>query len=117
MFCIISCEVSDTAAMMKSKSSSMITVCNLVLLDLDFFLKVGFVGESFLFLEGSTSSTGSLGGVMSLVFFLSSFPLVASLSTSSSHPHPGDSEVVSSNVLLRFCTSLVFFLLLVPGVS
>jgi hypothetical protein len=63
VFYIISCEASDTTVMMKSKSSSVITVCNLVLLDLDLFLEVGFMRETFLFLEGSASSIGSLGDV------------------------------------------------------
>jgi hypothetical protein len=60
-----SCEASDTAAMMKSKSLSVSTVDNLVLLALDFFRETGFVGETFLFLDGSVSSTGSLGSVIS----------------------------------------------------
>jgi hypothetical protein len=63
VFSIISFEASDMVRMMKLKSSSMSIVCNLVLLALDFFLEVGFVGETFLFLYGSASSTGSLGSV------------------------------------------------------
>jgi hypothetical protein len=69
MFCIISCEAPDTTAMMNLKSSSVSTVYNLVLLALDFFLDVGFVGKTFLFLEGSVSSTRSLGSVTSLGFY------------------------------------------------
>jgi hypothetical protein len=65
VFYIISCEASDTTVIMKSKSSSMSTVYSLVLVALDFFREVGFVGETFLFLEGSTSSIGSLGDVTS----------------------------------------------------
>jgi hypothetical protein len=63
LFYIISCEVFDTIAMMKSKSSNMSIVCNLVLIVTDFFLEVGFMEETFVLLEGSASSTGSLGGV------------------------------------------------------
>jgi hypothetical protein len=84
---------------------------------LDFFHEVGFLGEIFIFLEGSASSMGSLGGVTSPCFYLSSFPLVCSLFTSSLYPHLGDSKAVSSDALLRFCTSSVFFLLLGPSVS
>jgi hypothetical protein len=66
VLCIIFYEASDMAAMMKLKSSSMRKLCNLVLLAPDFFLEVGFMGETFLLLEGLTSSTGSLGNVTSL---------------------------------------------------
>jgi hypothetical protein len=59
----MSYEVSVTATMMKSKSSSVRIVCNLVLLALDFFREIGFVGETFILLDGLVSSTGSLGGV------------------------------------------------------
>jgi hypothetical protein len=76
-----------------------------------------FHGETFLFLDGSASSVGSLGGVTLPCFFLSSFTSLFSLSTSSSPPPPGDSEAVSYDVVLSCWTSSVFFLLLVPGVS
>jgi hypothetical protein len=65
----ISSEVSDTAAMMKSKSSSVSTVCSLVLLAFDFFRDVGFMGETFLLLDGSVSSGGFCGGVTSPCFY------------------------------------------------
>jgi hypothetical protein len=69
MFYIISCEVSNTTVMMKSKSSSMSIVCSLVLVALDLFHEVGFMGEAFIFLKGSTSSMGSLGSVTSPCFY------------------------------------------------
>jgi hypothetical protein len=86
------------------------------------FSNVGFLGETFLLLDGSfirwiASSTRSLGGVTLPCFCLSSSPSLFSLSTSSSPPYPGDFEAVSSDSLLNYWTSTVFFLLLVPGVS
>jgi hypothetical protein len=54
--------------MMKSKSLSINTVCSLVLQALDYFREVGFVGETFIFLEGLASSKGSLGDVTSPCF-------------------------------------------------
>jgi hypothetical protein len=110
-------EAFDTTTIMNSKSSSMSTVCSLVLLALDFFCNVGFVGETFIFLDGSTSSGRLCGSVTSPCFYLYSSPLFSSLSASSSPPPLGDSEAVSFDVLFSFCTSFVFFLLLVPGVS
>jgi hypothetical protein len=65
--------------MMKYMSSIMRTVYIYGLLALDFFRDVGFVGETFLFLEVSTSSIRSLGGVTSPCFFLSYSPLSSSL--------------------------------------
>jgi hypothetical protein len=105
------------AAMMNSKSSSVSTVYSLVLVALEFFCKVGFVGETILFLEGSTSSIGSLGGVTFPCLCGSSFPLVPSLSTSSSPPRPSDFEAISYDVLLNCWTSSIFFLILIPCVS
>jgi hypothetical protein len=59
----ISSEASDIVAMMKSKSSSVRKIYILVLLAFDFFRDVGFVGETFLLLDGSMSSGGFCGGV------------------------------------------------------
>jgi hypothetical protein len=47
----ISSEASDTAAIMKSKASIVNIVCSFDLLALEFFHNVGFVGETFLFLD------------------------------------------------------------------
>jgi hypothetical protein len=91
---------------MKSKSSVGRIVCILVTVALYFFQEEGFVGETFLFFKGSTSS---LGHVTSPFFF--------SASTSSSTPWSGDSEAVFPEALLKSWTSIVFFLLFVPGVS
>jgi hypothetical protein len=121
LFCFISLQISfeasDITTIMKSKSSTMNTVCNFSLLSLDFFRDVSFVGEIFLFLDVSSSSRGFLGGVTSPCFCLYSFPLSSSLSTLSSPPTLGDSEVVSSDALLSSCIYSFFFLLLLPGVS
>jgi hypothetical protein len=87
----ISFEASDTAPMMKLKSSSMSTVCNLVLLAFDFFCDVGFKRETILLLDVSASSGGFYGGVTSPCLCLSSSPLFSSLSTWSSPPLLGDS--------------------------
>jgi hypothetical protein len=113
----ISSEVFETAAMMKSMSSIVSTVCICGLVALEFFHEVGFVGETFIFLEVSASSIGSLGGVTSPYLCLYSFPLSPSLSTSSLPPPPSESEVVSSDAMLRFYTSSFFFLLLLLGAS
>jgi hypothetical protein len=119
--CKIYSEVSETAAMMKSMSSIVSTVCICGLVALDFFHDVGFVGETFLFLEVSASSIGSLGGVTSPCFCSSSYPFSSSLSysfsTSSSPPPQGESEAFSSDPLFSFCTSSFFFLLLLLGAS
>jgi hypothetical protein len=58
----ISGEASFIAVMMKSKSSTMRTICILVKVALDFFREEGFRGETFLFFKGSTLY---LGGVTS----------------------------------------------------
>jgi hypothetical protein len=63
-----SSEVFDIAGMMKSKSLSVSIVCNLVLLAFDFFRDVGFMGETFLLLYGSTSLGGFYGSVTSPCF-------------------------------------------------
>jgi Na+-driven multidrug efflux pump len=68
VFYIISRKAYDMATMMNSKSSSVSTVCSLVLVALDFFCEVGFMGVTFLFLDGSASSTRSLGSVTSTYF-------------------------------------------------
>jgi hypothetical protein len=115
--CKISSKVSETTTMMKSMSSIMSTVYICGLVSLDFFWDVGFVGETFLFLEVSTSSIGSLGDVTSPCFYLSSSPLSSSLSTLSSPPLLGESEAVSSDALFNFYTSSFFFLLLLLGAS
>jgi hypothetical protein len=72
LHCKISSEVYETMTMMKSMSSILSTVCICGLVALDFFRDVGFVGETFLFLEVSASSIGSLGCVTSPCFCLSS---------------------------------------------
>jgi hypothetical protein len=64
----ISSEALDTVAIMNSKSSTVIIVYSFVLLSLDFFRDVGFIGENFLFLDVSISSRGFQGGV-TLPFF------------------------------------------------
>jgi hypothetical protein len=74
--CKISFEASPIAEIMNSKSSNMSTFCIFGLLDLDFFHDEGFMGETFLFLDGSVSSRRFFGGVTSpfyLLLFL--FPL------------------------------------------
>jgi hypothetical protein len=86
LHCKISSKVSEIVAMMKSMSSIVSTVCIYGLVSLDFFRNVGFVGETFLFLEVSASSIGSLGSVTSPCFYLSS-----SLSTLPSPPPPSES--------------------------
>jgi hypothetical protein len=82
--------------MMKSKSSIVSIVCILVMVALDFFREVDFMGESFLLFKGLASS---LGGVTSPCFCSSSFPFISS--TSSSPPRPGDTEGVFSDVFLK----------------
>jgi hypothetical protein len=57
--CKISSIVSDMAVVMRSMSSTVSTVYSLGLLYFDFFRDVGFMGETFLFLDVSTSSRGS----------------------------------------------------------
>jgi hypothetical protein len=54
---------------MKSKSSEVRVVSNLVLVSFDFFLEEGFGGKIFLFFEGSSSSLGSVTSP----FFYSTF--------------------------------------------
>jgi hypothetical protein len=58
----ISFFVSEMVVMMRSISSTVSIVYNLGLLALDFFCNEGFMGETFLFLDVSASSMGSLGG-------------------------------------------------------
>jgi hypothetical protein len=111
----ISSEVSATAAMMRSMSSTVSIVFNLGLLYFDFFHDEGFMGETFLFLDASASSMGFLGGVTSSDSFLSYSPFSFSLSTSSPPLHPSESKVVSSDALFNSCTSYFFFLLLLLG--
>jgi hypothetical protein len=64
----MSCEAYTKDVMMKSKSSIVSIVFILVKVALDLFQKVGFMGKTFLFFKGSSSSIGSLGGV-TLPFF------------------------------------------------
>jgi hypothetical protein len=111
-FCNISCEASFTIVMMKSKSYTVSIVCILAKVALDFFQEEGFEGETFLFSKGSASF---LGGVTSPCFCSYYFIFVSS--NSSSPPRLGDTEAISSDVLLKSQTSLVFFLLLVLCVS
>jgi hypothetical protein len=54
--------------MMKSKSSSVSTVCILVLLDFDFFHDVGFVGDTFIFLYALRHQGGSVVVLLCLAF-------------------------------------------------
>jgi hypothetical protein len=56
------------AVMMNLKSSSMSTVSSLVLISFDFFLDLGFMGETFLLLDNSLSSEGFYGSVTSPCF-------------------------------------------------
>jgi hypothetical protein len=97
---------------MKSKSLVVRTVFILVTVAFNFFQEEGFRGETFLFFRGSTSS---LGSVTSPSFFSSPLPFISS--TLSSHPQSGDTEAVFPETLLNSWTSLVFFVLLGPGVS
>jgi hypothetical protein len=98
--------------MMKSKSSGVSVVYILVTMDFDLFQEEGFRGGTFLFFKGSVSS---LGGVTSPFFCSTSLSFISS--TSSSPPHSGDMEAVFPEALLKSWTSLVFFLLLILGVS
>jgi hypothetical protein len=66
---------------------------------LDFFQEVGFMGETFIFLKGSASSTRFLGGVASPCFCWSSLSFVSS--TSSSPPRPVDIEAIYFDALLK----------------
>ena len=102
----------DTAAMMRSISSTVRTVWNGGLLSFDFFRDEGFVREPFLFLDVSASERGSLGCVTSPYFYLSSPPSSSSLSTFSPPPPSCESSVVSFDVLLNFCNSSLFLFLL-----
>jgi hypothetical protein len=95
-FSMISIEASFRAAMMKSKSSVVSTICILVTVTLDFFQEEGFGGETFLFFKGSASY---LGGVTSPCFCSVSFPFVSS--NSSSPPRSGDTEAIFSKALLK----------------
>jgi hypothetical protein len=85
------------------------------LLDLEFFHEECFMGETFLFLDGSVSSRGFCGGVTSP--FLSFSYYFSSFLTSSSPPLLGDSDAVSSDALCNSCTSCFFFFLLLLGAS
>jgi hypothetical protein len=67
--------------MMSSMLSTINTVWNGGLLAFDFFHDVGFLGETFLFLDVSASSRGNLGGVTLPYSSLSSFSSFSSLST------------------------------------
>jgi hypothetical protein len=113
----ISSDVSDTNTMMRLISSTMSIVYSLGLLAFEFFHDVGFIGETFLFLDVSTSSSGFLGGVTSPYFLLSSSPSLYSLSTSSSFPLQGEFDAFSSDALFISCTSSFFFFLLPLGAS
>jgi hypothetical protein len=113
--CKISSEASPTVEIMKSKSSTMSTFCIFGLLYLEFFCNEGFVGETFLFVDGSVSS-GRFYGVVTLPC-LSSSCSFSFFFTSSSPPPLGDSDGVSFDVLCTSCTSCFFFFLLLLGES
>jgi hypothetical protein len=93
---MISSEASFKVAMMKSKSSIVITVFILVMVAFDFFCEEGLGGETFLLFKGSTLS---LGSVTFPGFWSSSLPFISS--TLSSPPRSGDTEVVFSDALLK----------------
>jgi hypothetical protein len=95
---------------MKSKSSGVRIVCNLVIVAFDFFREEGFGGETFLFFKGSSSS---LGSVTSPFFFSAYVPSISLPSP----PLFGEMKVVFMDVLSKSQTSSVFFILLGPGVS
>jgi hypothetical protein len=116
-FCKISFEASDTVVIMNSKSSTVSTVCSFNLLALDFFHDVGFMVETFIFLDVSMSSGGFYGGVSLPCFYFYSSPFFSSLSTSSPPPLLGESDAVSSHVLCISCTSSFFFFMLLLGAS
>jgi hypothetical protein len=78
---------------MKSKSSNVRVVSNLVLVAFIFFLEEGFGGETFLLFEGSSSS---LGGVTSPFFFLNNVP---------SPTCSGEMDVVFTDALSKSWTS------------
>jgi hypothetical protein len=63
--CKISSEASPTVEIMNLKSSTVSTFYIFGLLDLEFFRDEGFVGETFLFLDGLVSSGRFYGGVTS----------------------------------------------------
>jgi hypothetical protein len=117
VLCKMYSEAYDTAAIMKSKSSTVSTVCSFSLLALEFFRDVGFVGETFLFLDVSGLSGGFCSSVTSPFFCLSYSPLCSSLSTSSPPPLLGESDAVFSDVLCISCTYSFFFILLLLGAS
>jgi hypothetical protein len=114
--CKISSEVSATTVMMRSITSTVSIVCDWGLLAHAFFHAEGFFGETFIFLDFSTSVRGSLGGVtlpcscLSSLFFSSWF-------TSSPPPPPGESGTISSDALFISCTSSFFFFLELLGPS
>jgi hypothetical protein len=95
---------------MKSKLSEVRVVSNLVLVAFIFFLEEGFRGKTFLFFEGSSLS---LGSVTSPFFISASMP---SISLPSPH-FSADMEVVFMDALSQSWNSLVFFILLGPGIS
>jgi hypothetical protein len=117
LHCKISFEVSDTAVMMRSISSTVSTVSNGGLLARDFFHNEGFFGEPFLFLDVSISVRGFLGGVTLPCSCFSSSPSSSSLSTSSPPPPSGESGVASSDALCVSCTSSFFFFFFFLGPS
>jgi len=98
-----------------SRLSILITFYIFGLLDLDFFRKEGFVGETLLFLDGLVSSGRFCGGFTSP--FLSYYYYFSSLFTSLSPPPLGDWDVVSSDVLCISYTSYFFFFFLLLGKS
>jgi hypothetical protein len=104
-------------AMMRSMSYIMSIVHILGLLYFDFFRDVGFIGETFLLLDVSTSSMGFLGSVTFPYFFLSSSLSSSYFSTLSPPPPSCESEVMSSNMLFISYISSVFFFLLLLGAS
>jgi hypothetical protein len=59
----ISYEAYDTSMIMKSRSLTMSTICIFDLLSLEFFHDVGFIGETFIFLDVFASSRGLLSNV------------------------------------------------------
>jgi hypothetical protein len=97
---------------MRSASSTVSTFCDRSLLARDFFRAEGFCGETFLFLDVSSSIGGSFGGVTSPFSCLSYSPS-SSWFTSSPPPPPSESDAVSSDALFMSYTSSFFLFFLV----
>jgi hypothetical protein len=95
---------------MKSKSSEVRVVSNLVLVAFHFFLEEGFRRKTFPFFEGSSSY---LGGVTSPLFYSTSVPSISPPSP----PFSAEMEAVFTDALSKSWTSSVLFILLGPGIS